>query len=75
MLEEKRAHPDTSTELARERTREAADHFDDGPLAFWDLYGRRTVGRLDLKHGSSMLDVGYGTGTSALSWLALTKPS
>ena len=21
----------------------AADHFDDGPLAFWDRYGRRTV--------------------------------
>jgi len=26
----------------------AADHFDDGPLAFWDRYGRRTVERLSL---------------------------
>jgi 2-polyprenyl-3-methyl-5-hydroxy-6-metoxy-1,4-benzoquinol methylase len=44
----------------------AADHFDDGPLAFWDLYGRRTVGRLNLKRGSHVLDVGCGTGASAL---------
>jgi SAM-dependent methyltransferase len=44
----------------------AADHFDDGPLAFWGLYGRHTVGRLDLKRGSSVLDVGCGTGASAL---------
>jgi SAM-dependent methyltransferase len=44
----------------------AADHFDAGPLAFWDLYGRHTVGRLDLKCGSSVLDIGCGTGASAL---------
>ena len=23
----------------------AADHFDDGPLAFWDRYGQRTIER------------------------------
>ena len=40
----------------------AADHFDDGPLAFWDRYGRATIERLRLKPGSVVLDVGCGTG-------------
>ena len=44
----------------------AADHFDDPPLAFWERYGRRTVERLALKRGSTVLDVGCGTGASAL---------
>ena len=44
----------------------AADHFDDGPLAFWDRYGRRTVERLSLARGSSVLDVGCGSGASAI---------
>src|SRR5207237_2409930 len=44
----------------------AADHFDDGPLAFWDRYGRRTVERLRLKQGSAVLDVGCGSGASAI---------
>ncbi len=44
----------------------AADHFDDPPLAFWDRYGRRTVERLDLAPGASVLDVCAGTGASAL---------
>ena len=44
----------------------ASDHFDDAPLAFWDRYGRRTVERLGLKPGSSVLDVGCGTGASAI---------
>ena len=44
----------------------AADHFDDTPLAFWERYGRRTAGRLDLKRGWHVLDVGCGTGASAL---------
>jgi hypothetical protein len=43
----------------------AADHFDDGPLAFWDRYGRRTVERLSLSPGSLVLDVGCG-GAAAL---------
>lgn len=52
----------------------AADHFDDAPLAFWDRYGRRTVGRLDLKCGSSVLDVGCGTGASALPAAEVVGP-
>jgi hypothetical protein len=44
----------------------AADHFDDGPLAFWDRYGRRTVEKLSLLPGSSVLDVGCGSGASAI---------
>jgi ubiquinone/menaquinone biosynthesis C-methylase UbiE len=44
----------------------AAEHFDDTPLAFWSVAGRRTVERLDLKPGSAVLDVGCGTGASAL---------
>jgi ubiquinone/menaquinone biosynthesis C-methylase UbiE len=44
----------------------AADHFDDGPLAFWDRYGQRTVERLSLAPGSSVLDVGCGSGASAI---------
>lgn len=44
----------------------AADHFDAKPLAFWDRYGRRTVDRLALTRGASVLDVCCGTGASAL---------
>lgn len=44
----------------------ASDHFDDTPLGFWDRYGRRTVERLRLASGSRVLDVGCGTGASAL---------
>jgi ubiquinone/menaquinone biosynthesis C-methylase UbiE len=44
----------------------AADHFDDSPLAFWDRYGRRTVERLSLLPGSFVLDVGCGSGASAI---------
>ena len=44
----------------------AADHFDDAPLAFWDRSGRHTVERLHLAPGASVLDVGCGTGASAL---------
>ena len=44
----------------------AADHFDDAPLAFWGRYGRRTVDRLHLSPGMQVLDVGCGTGASAI---------
>src|SRR5262245_66156437 len=44
----------------------AADHFDGGPLAFWDRYGRGTIERLGLTPGSNVLDVGCGSGASAI---------
>jgi len=44
----------------------AADHFDDAALAFWDVYGRRTVERLAVRPGQAVLDVCCGTGASAL---------
>lgn len=44
----------------------AADHFDDTPLAFWSRYGQRTIDRLGLARGDDVLDVGCGSGASAL---------
>jgi ubiquinone/menaquinone biosynthesis C-methylase UbiE len=44
----------------------AADHFDDEPLGFWARIGRRTIERLELSSGACVLDVGCGTGASAL---------
>lgn len=44
----------------------AADHFDAEPLAFWSKYGQRTIARLTLGSGSTVLDVGCGSGASAI---------
>lgn len=44
----------------------AASHFDAEPLAFWDRHGQRIVQLLDLRPGARILDVGCGTGASAL---------
>ena len=44
----------------------ASDHFDDEPLRFWERIGRRTVERLALPRDGNVLDVGCGTGASAL---------
>jgi ubiquinone/menaquinone biosynthesis C-methylase UbiE len=44
----------------------ASDHYDEPALSFWDRYGRRTVERLSLESGASVLDVCSGSGASAL---------
>ena len=52
----------------------ASDHFDDEPLGFWDRYGTRTVERLALSAGSTVLDVGCGTGASAIPAASIVGP-
>jgi len=44
----------------------AADFYDAAANSFWDRFGRRTVERLDLKRGASILDVCCGCGASAI---------
>ena len=51
---------------AKDTYNAAADCFDDGPLSFWAKYGRKTVERLSLPAGASVLDAACGTGASAI---------
>jgi len=51
---------------AAEAYNAASDHFDDPALSFWDRYGLATIERLNLAVGASVLDVGCGSGASAL---------
>ena len=44
----------------------ASDHFDDPEAAFWARCGRRTIEHLAPARGARILDVGCGTGASAL---------
>jgi 2-polyprenyl-3-methyl-5-hydroxy-6-metoxy-1,4-benzoquinol methylase len=53
----------------------ASDHFDDEPLGFWKRYGERTITRLALRPGARVLDVGCGTGASALPAAARVGPT
>jgi ubiquinone/menaquinone biosynthesis C-methylase UbiE len=53
----------------------AADHFDDEPLGFWKRVGEHTVARLALQAGANVLDVGCGTGASALAAAQAVRPN
>ena len=53
----------------------ASDHFDDEPLGFWERIGKRTIERLALASGGTVLDVGCGTGASALPAAEAVGPS
>ncbi len=44
----------------------AADHYDQPAVSFWDRFGRRTVDRLPLFTGMTVLDVCCGMGASAI---------
>ncbi len=44
----------------------AAKDFDAVPFAFWDRFGKKTVEHASLRIGSRVLDVGCGTGASAI---------
>ena len=44
----------------------AADHYDHPSVSFWDRYGQRTVDRLPLISGMTVLDVCCGMGASAM---------
>jgi ubiquinone/menaquinone biosynthesis C-methylase UbiE len=52
----------------------AADHFDDEPLGFWARTGLRTIERLQLPPGAKVLDVGCGTGASAIPAAKMAGP-
>src|SRR5262245_15373197 len=60
---------------AAETFNNAAEHFEDRPLAFWDAIGRRTVERLQLAPGATVLDVGCGSGASALLAAEVVGPA
>lgn len=51
---------------ARETYDSAADFFDHEALEFWARYGAGTIERLDLRKGARVLDVGSGSGASAI---------
>lgn len=52
----------------------AADHFDAPQLGFWDRHGRAAVGYAALHPGARVLDVGCGTGASAIPAAEMVGP-
>jgi SAM-dependent methyltransferase len=52
-----------------------ADYFDAPSNEFWSRYGQRTVNRLQLRAGASVLDVACGPGASALSAAEAVGPT
>ncbi len=53
----------------------AADRFDAEPLGFWARHGERAVERLSLRPRAWVLDVGCGTGASALPAAVAVGPN
>ncbi|PRY21244.1 methyltransferase family protein [Aliiruegeria haliotis] len=53
----------------------AADHFGANSLSFWDYIGRRTIDLAQLSRGGNVLDVGCGSGASALPAAEIVGPS
>jgi ubiquinone/menaquinone biosynthesis C-methylase UbiE len=53
----------------------AADHYDRPAVSFWDRYGRRTVDRLPLIPGMTVLDVCCGMGASAIPAAERVSPA
>src|ERR1700752_134649 len=58
--------PEEAKKKATNTYNAASDHFDSSANSFWERFGRRTVDRLDLRTGASVLDVCCGSGASAL---------
>jgi ubiquinone/menaquinone biosynthesis C-methylase UbiE len=52
----------------------ASDCYDDPANSFWPRFGRRTIERLDLPAGASVLDVCCGSGSSAIPAAELVGP-
>lgn len=53
----------------------AADYFDHPISSFWSCFGRRTIERIGLTEGESVLDVCSGSGASALPAAEIVGPN
>jgi len=58
--------PAEARDRAKDTYNAASDCYDDGPLGFWDYFGRSTITRLQLRPGNHVLDVACGSGASAI---------